>query len=387
VNRITVGIDAVNIRAGGGVTHLSNLLSAFDIENSNVGRVIVWTSSGTGKVLPQYEWLDVRSSNWMESNLFFRIFGIFLLLPHLIRRCQCHVIFSPGGILPQVNSVPLVTMSQNMLPFEPDQSLLFGRFNLMRLKMRVLGIVQTRSFKRAHGLVFLTEYARTNVLRVIGSIHAKTTLIPHGIESRFQMPDRRLRRFDDNNFGESIKIVYVSMFMAYKHQKEVIDSVCWLRGAGLPVEIEFIGSSDGAYGKECKALVDKLDPDREFLRIKGHVPFNELHSLFLDADLFLFASSCENLPNILIEGMAARLPIVCSDRGPMPEVLKHAGLYFDPSQPESLSFAIRKLMSDVNLRERLALSAYELSANYSWEKCAKQTFSFLEQVVRDSSKE
>lgn len=68
MNRITVGIDAVNIRAGGGVTHLSNLLSAFDIENSNVERVIVWTSSGTGKVLPEYEWLDVRSSNWMEGN-------------------------------------------------------------------------------------------------------------------------------------------------------------------------------------------------------------------------------------------------------------------------------------------------------------------------------
>ena len=384
---ITVGIDAVNIRAGGGLTHLSNLLSAFDIKNSNVDSVIVWTSSRTGEVLPRYQWLDVRSSSWMGRNLFFRMFGLFLLLPSLIRRSQCDVVFSPGGILPQVNSLPLVTMSQNMLPFEPDQSLLFGRFSLMRLKMRVLTIAQTRSFKRAHGLIFLTEYARLNILRVIGSVDAKTTQIPHGIESRFKVQDRRFRRFDDNNFAESIKIVYVSMFMAYKHQKEVIDSVCRLRCAGLPIEIEFIGSTYGAYGKECNVLVDKLDPDREFLKIKGHVPFDDLHSAFLDADIFLFASSCENLPNILIEGMAARLPIVCSDRGPMPEVLNNAGIYFDPSQPESLYFAIRKLVSDVNLRERLALRAYELSANYSWEKCAKQTFSFLEKVVRDSCKE
>ena len=49
-----------------------------------------------------------------------------------------------------------------------------------------------------------------------------------------------------------------------------------------------------------------------------------------EAELFVFASSCENLPNILIEGMAAGLPIACSRRPPMPEVLGDAGESFDP---------------------------------------------------------
>ena len=60
------------------------------------------------------------------------------------------------------------------------------------------------------------------------------------------------------------------------------------------------------------------------------IPYHELHSEYKDADLGVFASSCENLPIILIEKMASGLPIACSNKGPMPEVLGSAGVYFDP---------------------------------------------------------
>ena len=43
------------------------------------------------------------------------------------------------------------------------------------------------------------------------------------------------------------------------------------------------------------------------------------------SNIFIFASSCENMPITLIEGMASGLPIACSDRGPMPEVLQDGG--------------------------------------------------------------
>ena len=59
---------------------------------------------------------------------------------------------------------------------------------------------------------------------------------------------------------------------------------------------------------------------------------DDLHQKYLDADLGLFASSCENMPNILLETMGAGLPIACSNRQPMPEILKNGGEYFDPEK-------------------------------------------------------
>src|SRR5262249_3464597 len=95
-----------------------------------------------------------------------------------------------------------------------------------------------------------------------------------------------------------------------------------------------------------------------------------------------FASSCENMPNILLEAMSAGLPIACSKLGPMPEVLGDAGEYFDPENPAEIAVAIEKLVRSPDLRERNAALAVGRSQQLSWERCARETFSFLAECVR-----
>jgi len=102
-----------------------------------------------------------------------------------------------------------------------------------------------------------------------------------------------------------------------------------------------------------------------------------LPALLSSADLFIFASSCENMPNTLVEAMAAGLPIACSDRGPMPEVLKDGGVYFDPENPDSIANAIENLLVHPEKCQQLAARARELASQYSWRRCAEETFSFI----------
>src|SRR5262249_14967918 len=79
--------------------------------------------------------------------------------------------------------------------------------------------------------------------------------------------------------------------------------------------------------------------------------------------------------------MAAGLPIACSNRGPMPEILGDAGVYFDPERPEELVTAIEALLKDADVRQRCARDAYDRARQYSWERCAKETFSFLSEAL------
>jgi glycosyltransferase involved in cell wall biosynthesis len=83
------------------------------------------------------------------------------------------------------------------------------------------------------------------------------------------------------------------------------------------------------------------------------------------------------MPNTLVEAMASGLPIACSDRGPMPEILKDAGVYFDPENHESISTAVFELLRSHELRKKLAERAYQLSTQYSWARCARETWSYL----------
>lgn len=384
MNSLHLGIDATNIRQGGGITHLSQLLQAGDSDHAGFTHVTVWASRATLASLPELTWLVKMSAPWMDASLPRRMLGQQMQLPMLVQRAGCDVLFSPGGTLPAWSPVPTVTMSQNMLPFEPVEAARFGRCSLMRLKMRLLRHSQSRSFRRADGLIFLTEYARAAVTNVLGGVACPTALIPHGIEQRFLQHPRVPRPLAGCTSANPFRVLYVSILMPYKHQVEVARAACQLRADGVPIEMRFIGAPWGDYGHQFKTLLDELDPEHNFLLWSGAEPFESLHGFYQRADAFVFASSCENLPNIMIEAMAAGLPIASSDRGPMPEVLGDAGVYFDPDVPSSIAEALSRLAADDELRSQLAQLAWQKAQSYSWKQCARDTFKFIAQAALEN---
>ena len=75
--------------------------------------------------------------------------------------------------------------------------------------------------------------------------------------------------------------------------------------------------------------------------------------------------------------MASSNPIACSNRGPMPEVLKDAGEYFNPENPNEIISAITTLIESVDLREKYSIKSSELSHNFNWNKTSIETFNYL----------
>jgi len=379
---VHLAIDASNIRQGGGMTHLSQLLSLASPADSGFTQVTVWACRSTLAQLPSRPWLIKYSASWTDAGLLQRLLGQQLLLKSEMSRLGCDVLFSPGGSVPFHTGLPVVTMSQNMLPFEPREAFRFGRWSWMRLKMWLLRQSQGRSLKAADGLIFLTEYAQENITRWLGTSQGIKILIPHGIDSRFATPPKTQHEMDKFSMDQAFTFLYVSILMPYKHQIQVAQAANCLRQQGYPIKIRFIGEDWGGYGQELRKTLQQLDPQEEFLFWPGSVPFANLHAEYQSADAFLFASSCENLPNILIEAMASGLPIACSTRGPMPEVLGDAGIYFDPVVVQEMVEAMRTLVENPDLRRCLAEKAYERSKAYSWKKCADETFGFIATVAK-----
>ena len=129
-----LGIDATNIRQGGGVTHLVQLLSASPPQEQDISKITVWCTLQVAQLLPKKQWLKIRSESWLVGNIFKRFFFQHFFLSLEMRRAGCEVAFFPGGTLPLISLLPAVTISQNMLPFELDKAALFGRLSLMYLK-------------------------------------------------------------------------------------------------------------------------------------------------------------------------------------------------------------------------------------------------------------
>ena len=374
-----IGIDASNIRAGGGVTHLLELLRAVDPLVHGFSRNIVWSGKATLSRIEDRPWLVKSHQPLLDKGLSCRTFWQQFRLSKLARVANCDVLFVPGGSYAG-NFQPVVTMSQNLLPFEWRELRRFG-WSWFTLKMMLLRWTQSRTFRQANGVIFLTQYAKGAVMRVIKATNGKMTIIPHGIDKRFACPPREQLPVSQYSIDRPFRILYVSIIDVYKHQWHVAEAVAQLRESGLPVALDLVGPASPSALERLRGTLERIDPVSEFIRYSGAVPYAELHARYAQADLCLFASSCENLPNILLEGMASGLPIACSNRGPMPEVLGDAGVYFDPERFAEIASAIRKLFDSPELRFRLACESFEKVQEYSWKRCADETFSFIAQVA------
>jgi len=174
----------------------------------------------------------------------------------------------------------------------------------------------------------------------------------------------------------------VSTIDVFKHQWNVADAIGQLRAAGFPVVLDLVGPAYPPALQRLRDRLDKIDPSGEFVRYRGAVPYSGVHERYAEAHLCLFASSCENMPNVLLEGMASGLPIACSNRGPMPEVLGAAGVYFDPESVPDIAKALRELIDSPKLRARLAAASFERAQVYSWRRCGDETLAFLARLAR-----
>ncbi len=192
------------------------------------------------------------------------------------------------------------------------------------------------------------------------------------------------RPITDFTFDHPFKILYVSTVFYYKHPWNVAQAIAELRSKGYPITGEFIG--DGIPGAQARLnrTLNKLDSKNQFLFYRGGLQFEAIHQAFQSADLFVFASSCETIASTVLEAMASGLPIASSDRGPLPEVLGQAAVYFDPEKPGQIATAIEKLMMQPALRQDLAYKGFEQASSYSWKKCADETFSFLARVINST---
>ncbi len=378
-----LGIDLSNIRRGGGITHISEVLRHARPIDFGFKQLIAWGSVDTLSSLCDQSWLKKAHVPILDRSLPWRIWWQQFVLPKLSKQLGCNLLFSPGGTLPRYVTVPTVTMSQNLLPFEPKEAVRYKAI-LMRIKFKLLHFVQGRSFQRADGLIFLTQYAKKTVYAQLKKKPLQTAIVPHGISKDFFLLPRNQKPLDFYSSDNPFRLLYVSIVDVYKHQWHVAESVAVLRNKGFPVAIDFVGSSYPQAMRRCKDTIYELDPNGSFISYKGFMPYNKLPEVYHQANAFVFASSCENMPNILLEAMAGGLPIACSNRGPMQEVLANAGGYFDPESPDQISDALTMLLKDDGLRARLAQEAYDRAGEYSWKRCAKETFSFLAEIIKTS---
>jgi glycosyltransferase involved in cell wall biosynthesis len=376
---VIVAFDLHNIRDGGGVNYIRNLLAHASPDDDRFTEIHLIGAPRLLAGYPDRPWIVKHGFEILDRGLLRRLWFVRTRMEPLLHRIGCDVLYVPGGLI-VTRFRPFVTISRNMMPFRPEFWGMYPRFSADRLRLRLLRRLNAATFARADGMIFLSETARTVIGRVVGRALRRVAVIAHGVDrERFRPLDARPGLREN---GAAVRLVYPSRLEPYKHQVEVVRAVEALSAELPDLRVRLCGPANPAYLEQVHAELAAAPPARARIEYLGEVPNASLPALYAESDLLLFASSCENLPNILIEAMASGIPICCSDRSPMPEIARDACLYFDPTDPASIAAAVRTAVQDWDATLARAGRALDYARAYSWEKTARLTFAFIVAVAR-----
>lgn len=353
------------------------ILTEGDPERFGIHEVHVWAPDALLLAVPDKAWLVKHSPLALQQSLVSQIFWQATRMTREARKIGCDVLFTADAST-FCRFKPMIVLSQDMLSYELGIMKQFG-FGRQRLRLQIILLLQNRAFRFADGVIFLTHYAATLIQQSCGPLK-RVAYIPHGIGSNFKQV--KLSNNWPINAERAIRCLYVSNADMYKHQWVVVRAVALLRNRGYNLTLTLVGGGSGLAQHLLDEQIIASDPEREFVEQLDFLPQSDLPGYLANSDMFVFASSCENLPITLLEAMAVGLPIACSNRGPMPEVLKDGGIYFDPEDDISIAAAIEEIIRNPAVRQAIAERAKSLANKYSWTHCADETWDFIVNTLR-----
>jgi glycosyltransferase involved in cell wall biosynthesis len=170
-----------------------------------------------------------------------------------------------------------------------------------------------------------------------------------------------------------------------KNQISAVKAISQVIKAHPEIKLVFAGPIAAAkYFQSIQRFIAENDLS-PYVEFKGEVTRQELYNLYSDATLFLFPTTAEVQPTVLMEALAFGLPVISSTIKPIADVVSGKGcaILVDPYDVYGIAVAINRLLDDSSLRQSMSEKAKELARTFSYENIAAQTLALYEKLVQD----
>jgi glycosyltransferase involved in cell wall biosynthesis len=252
----------------------------------------------------------------------------------------------------------------------PPQALAFALLSTMRRRRVVLGVRQNlpRLIRHRHSgkpHLWLAALALEAAFRLLSRVVPVVVVGPdlarsyrasselHVLYVSLLSEDDILAREDDDRVydGDELRMLSVGRLDPEKNPVLLADVLAQALRTDARWRLEVCGD-----GSLMTALARRLEDlgvaDRALLR--GHVPIDDgLWTVYRRSHALVHISLTEGVPQVLLEAFAARLPVVATSVGGVPDLVRDCGLLVPPSDATAAASALGKLASDAALRAQL----------------------------------
>ncbi len=238
-----------------------------------------------------------------------------------------------------------------------------------------------RRNRKLHGHIAVSppafEYA-------VAHLPGKYVIIPNGVDlSHFNPQVAPIERFKDGK----INILFVGRMERRKGLDYLLRAYADLKEENANIRLIVVGP-----GKRLRQGYERLVRNRDIkdVEFEGSVSYEDLPRYYKTADIYCSpATGYESFGIVLLEAMALGKPVVASRIEGYRRVVthNHDGILVPPKNTRELARALKKLITDENLRLKMGRQGIETAKNYDWEKIALQILAFYQQVINHNSKQ
>jgi glycosyltransferase involved in cell wall biosynthesis len=243
-----------------------------------------------------------------------------------------------------------------------------------------------RTFATADRIIFnarSSERDARQYSRSLGFDLADTRIVPLGCD--FSVPGN-----DSGSLPAGLKVgnfaVYVSTIEPRKNHRVLIEAWSKLIADAVPGEdfkLVFVGRAGWMMDDFFAELAANPQFGRSIIHL-DRVPDTLVRTLYANAAFSLYPSIYEGYGLPPIESMLVGTPVIASNGGAIPEVVKEACLCLDPADSEAWYRAIRRMISDHTYRHTWADRASAFKPT-SWRQAAEQFFAAVEEPFTERS--
>ena len=182
----------------------------------------------------------------------------------------------------------------------------------------------------------------------------------------------------DTCSGTPIRLLTVSRIDPRKGLRALPALVADLTAAGADVTIDIVGPTIGLIGdseRDAIAADARNAGVGDRVRLPGPIALDRLMPLYRDYDIFVLPTRPgEGIPRVLLEAMAAGLPIVTTRVSGISSLVRHEenGLLVDEASPLQLTAAVKRLLDTPSLRQRIIAGGYATARAHTLERQAAQ---------------
>lgn len=281
--------------------------------------------------------------------------------------------------LPLIKKYPTVVTIFDVIP------LIYPMHYPSGLKGKINLNLQKIALKNISGVITISETSKKDINKYLKVPLKRIKSIYLAASDEFK-PIKDLKVLNETKIKYKLPdkfVIYVGNVNWNKNLIGVAEG-CIKAGIDLVLIGKSFTQNENLNHPELRSFKDFLDKyaNHPLIHILGYVETDDLVRIANLAEVWLYPSFYEGFGLPILEAQSVGVPVITSQTSSMREITENGAMLIDPESAAEIAQAIRKVVSDKNLKIKLIEEGFKNIKSFSWEKTATETIEFYEEVLK-----